>query len=199
MLDHIRENILFDLRYGTNTSSWLQTNQFDQKPVNLKHGVRYRAAATSEIAEALNKAAQIIEPSQTSFYDLGCGKGKVLCVAALNHKFRRIAGVDYYQPFLDQVERNAQICGLEGVELHFEDMSDFKGYEERSVIFLYNPADAYILDKVRQNVEALTKKAVVIYNKPVHEEVFKDWTLVSKKKARDPDHCTSIFSFEAPA
>lgn len=197
LLDHIRENILFDLRHGTNTSSWLQTHEFGDKPKNLEHGVRYRAAAASEITQALHKASRMIDPAQASFYDLGCGKGKTLCVAALNHNFNRIAGIDYYQPFIEQARENTSACGAKNVQLYFNDMAEFKDFDKNSVIFLYNPADDFILEQVRKNIESAAERAVLIYNKPVHADVFKEWDCISEKKSPDPDHCTNIYFFNA--
>jgi tRNA G46 methylase TrmB len=99
--DYLAENVAFDLQYGTNTSGWLETVSFEERPKNLNHGVRYRASYTSEVLRALKFASKCIDFSSSTFIDMGCGKGKVLMLAALTHNFKEIIGVDYYKPFLD--------------------------------------------------------------------------------------------------
>ncbi|MGH1403004.1 MAG: class I SAM-dependent methyltransferase [Alphaproteobacteria bacterium] len=195
LLNHVRENILFDIKHATNTSAWLEKDGFEAHPDNFEHGVRYRAAATSEIEYGLRIASNHIDIEHAGFYDLGCGKGKVLCIAGLKYGFASISGIDYYQPFLDQARQNLIACNLDHIPLHYQDMSQFKDYSKTSVIFLYNPAGNSVLEGVRRNIEETTDKAIVIYNKPVHTDIFKGWNTLSKRNAPDPDHTTHIYGF----
>lgn len=193
--DTFLQNVAFDLKHGTRTTEWLQKHDFEVKPDNFDHGVRYRAAATNEVSEALEKVSQYIDISQAGYYDLGCGKGKTLCIAGLQHDFNSITGVDYYSPFIKQAQSNLDTLGLKNINLEFNDMTQFTKFEKKAVVFLYNPADEIVLDKVRENLEENTDQALVIYNKPIHEDVFQNWNLLDKKVNDDPDHCTSIFTF----
>ncbi len=195
LFDHFKENVLFDLTHGTDTSAWLEKRRFKIHPKNFKFGVRYRASATNEIKASLNKISGIIDTSDSIFFDLGCGKGKVICIAGLQYDFKDIIGIDYYQPFLDQAQKNLDICKLDNAKITLNDMADFKDFAENSVVFLYNPANEVVIDKVRQNIENNSKKAIIIYNKPEHESVFKGWNVISKNTSADPDHCTTILSY----
>ena len=197
LFDHIKENMMFDMLHGTNTASWLQKHEFQDSPDNFEHGVRYRAAATTEISNALDIVSELIDTSDAGYYDFGCGKGKTLCMVGLRADFNEIVGIDYYQPFLEQADFNLKTCGLGNIELHFNDMTKFTDFKDTAVVFMYNPADETVINQVRQNLEENTNKALVIYNKPLHSEVFKDWDLVSKKDSSDPDHCTHIYSHES--
>ncbi len=191
---HMQQNIMFDVKHGTDTSGWLRKVEFEVKPPNFEHGVRYRASATSEINKSLQTVSDLIETSQAGYYDLGCGKGKTLCMVGMRENYAHIMGIDYYAPFLESAQENLDICRLDNVELREGDMTEFKDYMETSVIFMYNPAEKIVIEKVRDNLEKLCRRAIVIYNKPLHEKVFQDWDIVSRKVSRDPDHTTSIYA-----
>jgi len=197
IFDHLKENVAFDVKHGTETSLWLNKEDFAHQPKNFEHGVRYRASSTKEIRRALEMVAKLISPKDASYYDLGCGKGKTLCIAGMDYDYKILHGVDYYQPFLDLAQTNLNRCNVDNVKLHYGDMREFSDYDETSVIFLYNPADNVIIDAVRENLEHYTKRAIVVYNKPEHETVFlrNKWQLVDRKTSLDPDHNTSVYSF----
>ncbi len=195
ILSYIEDSVAFDIKLGTDTSSWLEKKNFKTKPINIKHGVRYRAAATSEIEDALSKVSKLINTNDAGFYDLGCGKGKVLCIAGMQYDYDDYVGVDYYPDFIDIAEKNLKICDIMDVNLHLGDMINYKDFKETNVIFLYNPADNIIIDQVRKNIQKYSKKSILIYNKPIHEDIFKGWDIVSKKTSDDPDYCTTILSF----
>ncbi len=111
------------------------------------------------------------------------------------YPFQEFVGIDYYSPFLEIAECNLKKCHNEDVKLLLADMSEFKDYMKNSVVFLYNPAGGKIIDDVRQNIENSCEKAVVIYNKPEHEDVFESWRVISRKTHRDRDHCTTVFGW----
>lgn len=193
--DYYRENVAFDIEHGTDTADWLPKDEFKQHPANFSHGVLYRASPTSELIRAFGVIADKIDTSSAGFYDMGCGKGKTLLLAGMSQKFNEVVGVDYYQPFLNTAKSNLDICGVDDVKLHYADMSQYKDFKDTSVVFMYNPADAEIIDKVRQNLEECATKAIVIYNKPLHAELFKDWSILDHKGSDDPDHETVILGF----
>ena len=194
LLDHVHQNVLFDVKHGTSTSPWLRKAEFEQKPENFEYGVRYRACATRTINNSLDVISKLIDTTRAGYYDLGCGKGKTLCMVGLRDDFAHIVGLDYYAPFLEDAQENLDICRLDNVDLHEGDMTGFVDYMDTSVIFMYNPAEAPVINKVRENLEKHCKKAIVIYNKPLHENVFDDWHALYQAKSRDPDHTTSIFA-----
>lgn len=195
LTDHFKENVWFDLMHGLNTSAWLKKTDFKEQPKNFEFGVRYRASATSEICESLKTATKILNAADCGYYDLGCGKGKTIFIAVDRYPFQEYVGIDYYAPFLDIAKGNLKKQHNDNVKLLLQDMSEFKDYHKESIIFLYNPAGETIIDAVRSNIENACDKAIVIYNKPVHEDLLKDWNVLSRKTASDPDHCTTIFGW----
>ena len=197
LFNHFRDNMLFDITKGTNTSSWLEKDEFKVRPENFEHGVRYRACASSAVRDALDVVSGMVDigGDEYSYYDLGCGKGKTLIIADEEYDFKKVTGIDYYQPFIDQAQKNIMKRGLAGVDLLYKDMARFEGFAETSIVFLYNPAEEPVIDQVRKNLEANTKKAIVVYNKPVHSNIFDGWKLISRKTDADPDYNTDIYLF----
>ena len=197
ILNHVNENVGFDRARYVTTAPWLEKNMFIERPANFDRGVRYRAAMTSEILRALNFVAKKVDTSKAGFFDMGCGKGKPLCIAAEDYNFARVTGVDYYKAFIERAQKNMEVRKIQDrVELYHMDMTEFTDFTETSVVFLYNPADDYILSHVRDNLEKQTQHTILIYNKPVHADVFKNWTVLSEKTNKDPDYCTTIYEFK---
>ncbi len=196
LLRHVNENILFDMKHKINTSSWLDTPDFEEKPENLEHGVKYRASATSEVLRALNFVKSKIDTSEYGFYDMGCGKGKVLCITGSKYTFKERVGIDYYMPFINTAKENLARCNVKGTKTHYMDMTKFTEFQKKAVIYMYNPADDYILSKVIENIEHFVDHAIIIYNKPIHANLLQHWETLSIKTDADPDHCTSIFEYK---
>lgn len=195
LIDHIRENIYFDIMRGTNTSSWLRKIDFKEQPQNFEHGVRYRASATNEIYAALKSACTLLSPAECGYYDLGCGKGKTNIIAADRYPFIENIGIDYYTPLINIAKANIKKCKMNDIRFLNQDMTEFTNFQKQSIIYLYNPAGEKVIDTVRQNIENACNKAIVIYNKPEHEDIFKDWNVIFRKTHRDPDHRTTVFGW----
>ncbi|MCB1783897.1 MAG: class I SAM-dependent methyltransferase [Alphaproteobacteria bacterium] len=193
LYEYVSENIAFDLKNGIETSMWLEKGDFTSHPPMFDHGVRYRASLTSEVLQAFQKIAGLMP--QASFFDMGCGKGKVLCLAAKTGLFSHITGIDYYPVFLKTAEQNLKNLKQTGVSLVEADMTKFDDFAPDSIIYMYNPADLVVIDKVRENLEKTCRRAIVIYNKPLHAEVFKDWRVIDYKTSPDLDRNTTIFGF----
>jgi len=169
--DYFTENVAFDHQHGTDTCDWVKISGFINPPANITHGVQYRASYTSIINDAFAQAAKIL-PEAKSFFDIGCGKGKAVIMAALTDQFNRIVGIEYHQPFIDTAQDNFKKTGTSNIKILNRDASYFTDFDENSIIYMYNPFDKFIMDKVRRNIEENTRKAVIAYNKPLHMSVF---------------------------
>jgi SAM-dependent methyltransferase len=214
---HLWQNVIsFDLKYGTNTARWVNVPDFPKDLKNVEHLRRYRCSLQSELQTSFNAAADIlakhnIREQDASFYDLGCGKGKPLILAALHHEFASITGIDFHPGLVEIANNNIQKVaasqrrqgnfkkckGLEEIKVVHGDVTDFKDYADTSVVYMYFPFDEEITQQVRDNIEKRNAKSLVIYNYPNHENVFRDnnWQLAWKKIDSNPDQTTKIYSF----
>ena len=100
------------------------------------------------------KARKILElRSDDVFYDIGCGKGRAICVFA-RVRMRRCVGVELLQPLCQEAERNAGdlrgrktpitvVCS----DASTADLSD------GTVYFLFNPFGEKTMEQVLRNIE----------------------------------------------
>ncbi|OYW23998.1 MULTISPECIES: class I SAM-dependent methyltransferase [unclassified Sphingomonas] len=87
-----RADAAFDRQWGTDTSRQIGMNALDF-PTELKKGsFHYQASGAHILDEVIGIAG--IDPAEYSFIDYGCGKGRVVLLAAAK-PFARAIGVEY--------------------------------------------------------------------------------------------------------
>ncbi len=147
------DDFRFDLAFGTDTSGWIDVENLDIAQEAMEHSAAYapsRARHVRKLLEALRL------PPGRVLVDLGCGKGKVLLLAA-DYEFKRIVGVEI-SARLCQIARNNLMLYEHKVRrpLHVEiiqsDASQYAVREDEDVFFLYNPFDYSIMEVVLGNI-----------------------------------------------
>ncbi|MBX2834941.1 MAG: hypothetical protein KTR28_08225, partial [Micavibrio sp.] len=92
------------------------------------------------------------------------------------------------------------------VKFVFADASKYKEFNGINVVYMYNPFQEEVMNKVEQNLRRHAGKTLVVYNKPLYGHLFKDkgWSVLHEqnmqhnkagKPSFDPDLQTQIFSF----
>ena len=114
--------------------------------------------------------------SQSSFLDVGCGKGFVL-VCAAKMPFGKIEGIDIVSEFVEVAQKNLSILHLDDrIRVTVGDATLFDRYGEFDHIFLYNPFPAEIMSGfIHRLLESLDKSPrglTVIYANPVCHSLF---------------------------
>lgn len=168
---------LFDLIYRTDTHIWLPKESFVDKPKSFKNGVLYMSSWTSIIKKSTRKVFELfpLTPMDVALIDIGCGKGKVLCV--WNKMFPRIykiVGIDYSLELLRICKINLKKISAFNIEISCIDASNFALNLDCNfyVFYLYNPFDATILSKFLDRIK--DKKAIIIYSNPVYSKILID-------------------------
>jgi SAM-dependent methyltransferase len=170
----------FDRRLGTETSLFVETGaQSDVTSANLAHGIRYEPTRARPFQKLLTTAAI---PARGTFVDIGCGKGRVLMLAA-EHGFTRVAGVDYSPSLCAIARRNLDILrektglGFESV-IHNADASVYAFDRDDTVVFLYNPFDPTVLRAVLANLRASLardpRELWLVYHRPEWRSVIEE-------------------------
>jgi len=161
----------FDARLGVHTARWTLAG-YEPTPV----------ATGLAVLEALPVSA----PGAT-FVDIGCGKGRMLLLAA-RWPFRRVVGFDHDAALVRQAQRNLRDSRdpqrrchqLQAVQLDARAIPWPLG---RLVLFMYNPFPAAIVDEVIASVErslrAQPRPCALAYVNPLHAEILDDrgWRL----------------------
>ena len=165
----------------------------EEHPFDRTHGVRtsgmipdylltpgasaYGAAQPSILQRAL---AAIPHPDQCHFVDLGCGKGRPLLIAS-QVGFRRVTGVEMSLTLAEEARRNAAIFSgrnpdVTPIEVVTGDALDFELPSEGLVIFLYNPFEGALIDRLTGRIEHSLRDhprdLYVVYYNPVYAGSF---------------------------
>lgn len=116
--------------------------------------------------------------SATNITDLGCGKGRVMVVAA-HFGFTKITGVDFAKELCEEAEVNMKKLQNKFPGLHWKvihkNVIYYKPEISDTVFFLFNPFDKETLEIFLKNTETILnqsqKPIYFIYASPVHLDV----------------------------
>lgn len=99
-----RADRAFDARWGTDTSAEVTMSALDYPPELRRLSHHYQASGPHLLDQAIRAAA--IDPAAFTFIDYGCGKGRVVLLAA--QRFAAAIGVEYSPMLIAIAERNAE-------------------------------------------------------------------------------------------
>tara|TARA_Y100001970_G_scaffold221515_1_gene272283 strand:- start:1948 stop:2580 length:633 start_codon:yes stop_codon:yes gene_type:complete len=193
------ENHLFDLLNNTDTHNWLPKIYYSKKPKNFSDGILYMSSWTSVIKDSTNKALMILkEKGNFQLIDIGCGKGKVLCIWELMFKKSkvRIVGVEYSEELIRISKKNLETLNSKNTSLFKVDALDLDlgSMEDNLLIYIYNPFNENILYKFLKKIEP--KTVAIVYINPIHTKCFKkhNFNLNYEKKGWHPNASYNIYT-----
>ena len=198
---YFREAHLFDLVHGTDTHARVTLDRFTEQPETFEHGVLYMCSWTSEVVRSFGIVRDVLGDrfEHHAFVDIGCGKGKASIVWARECARRglaqRVVGMDYIGDFVRTAERNAAQLLLEGTEFIQADAAsfDYSAIGRPLILYLYNPFDGVLLERVLQRLQGLG--SVIVYNNPVHADVpiAAGWQPVHERRGFHPNQNTIVY------
>jgi SAM-dependent methyltransferase len=145
----------------------------DYEPVNLLWWMRMFSAVP-------------LDPTQTTFVDLGAGRGRELILAA-RMGFRRVIGVELDERLASDAESNIARWSSRGganrknqeVRVLHSDAASFTMPAGRLVVSLFNPFGAETLRRVLTSLSTQPRpvgdEVYIAYFNPVQEHVFEDF------------------------
>jgi SAM-dependent methyltransferase len=159
----------FDRRYGVDTAKRVQVVTTNSP--NFAHGHRYGALRESAIQWCLENGGLPYE--ETSFIDIGCGKGRVVIMAA-GFPFRKVLGVEYGAELVDVCLKNLEKLGLtERCEVTVADAVDYKYPDGNLVAYFGDPFDGVVLERVLKSLAARRGRTRIAYCGPHHDVILK--------------------------
>lgn len=122
---------------------------------NAKFGLFYEPSRTEVLHTVLRKIPVALE--QYTFIDLGAGKGLPMLVAS-EYPFKRILGVEYSKTLADAAALNIQVHKAQHpmsapIECIWGDATEFVFPNEPTVLYLFNPFQAKVMDRVVANLQ----------------------------------------------
>jgi 16S rRNA G966 N2-methylase RsmD len=113
------------------------------------------------------------------FLDIGCGKGRAMCVAA-NYGFNTITGIDFSKELCEQAKKNLDTIKKDFPVASYKVINNDAFYYEIPIdvdcIFLFNPFDETIMRGVIENIwqsqESNPREIFVVYLNPMFKSLF---------------------------
>lgn len=164
-------------RYGIITSKPAELSTLTITDGDLAQSSRYEAVNYFILEALLNKLRTLT--NETSFTDLGCGKGRALVVAA-HYGFTRISGVDFAEEVCNIAEIHLQALQKQFPKLEYRlqcrNVLDYDIRPDESVFFLFNPFSdeiiSHILEKINVSLAQHPRIVYFLYASPKYIDTF---------------------------
>jgi SAM-dependent methyltransferase len=180
-LSDLLSEVIFDLRHGVETCVPRELSSLDIASPALKDGVQYQASNPRLVRVLIDALPS--EARAARFVDFGCGKGRVLLLAA-EAGFTRLTGIEFSPALAHAARQNlGRVLSLNiKHEVLTIDAASFTIPDEPVVLFFYNPFGGEtldrVLDNIRRRIESSSAKIWVIYLNPKWIESFRGAGLV---------------------
>jgi len=170
----------FDLNYGTDTTRKILLKNLAIESENKNRGNTYQPTMAAPFSRLLDRLAL---SADSVLVDFGCGKGRVLLLAALGG-IKKAVGIEFSPQLCDIARNNVAIVEKKtGQKLDIDiinaDVCQYGIEAEQNVFFLFNPFDEVILKKVAGNIlKSLSEKnreIKIIYYNPIHTSILDDY------------------------
>jgi len=162
-----------------------------------RHGAVYYATIAYPVIRSVLQRLNL-QPDDT-FIDVGCGKGRVLCLAA-RMQVARVIGVEYSPDLARMAERNLALLRgkLAPAEVAVTPAEEFD-YSSATALYFFNPFEAEILDlvlgKMHADRGAKPLRLAFVMESPAQEAVFRkhQWLVRADHWVTSAGHTCSIY------
>lgn len=163
----------FDIKYETDTCRKIKLDNLTIESYNRERGVDYQVTRVVPLKKLFNNIKLMI-PADSLFVDFGCGKGRVLLIAA-QFGFREVRGVEFAHELCEIAKNNCAVYKAKtAVRTEFQiiesDVVDYVINTDENVFFMFNPFDEMVLRKVLNNIATSLKvqprRTLIIYYNP---------------------------------
>ncbi|ADW70654.1 class I SAM-dependent methyltransferase [Granulicella tundricola] len=172
----------FDQRHHTDTSGYVPGEALATgTPADL-YNTAYYAISPSTLTQAI--AALPISPTQYTFVDLGCGKGRALLIAA-HQNFRHIAGIELSPTLAASARTNTTTHP--NITIQTADAATVLYPPGPLVVFFYHPFLAPLLRKVLTNLtdQSNNRDIYLLSANPGYPKVFARFPMLEQQWTKD--------------
>lgn len=163
-------------KYGIDTTGADKLESLYAKGIDIDHSTIYMPASY-DLLEDIFERFKI--GSYKHFVDIGCGKGRVLCVAAF-YGVSRLTGVELSKEFCEASRKNLAVVKQTFPALEYSikhnDAFYFDIPDDADCIFMFNPFDEIIMSGVVTNIERSLednpREITIIYFNPMQKHLF---------------------------
>lgn len=172
----IKQEIKGENQYGINTTGADNLNDLEELGVDVSHAAIYMPVSYYLMEEILE---QLPATARKHFLDIGCGKGRSLCMAA-HAGFKQVTGLDFSKVLCDKAKENLTKTKQKIPALEFKVINNDAFYfeipDDVDCIFFFNPFDEIIMsavvNNITKNLQNNPRKLYIIYVNPMHKGQF---------------------------
>lgn len=173
----LKEELKGEKKYRINTTSYSNLSRYKITGNQLAHATEYMPVNYFTLEQLLSHLPD--NATKGVFLDIGCGKGRAMCVAA-SYGFKKVTGIDFAKQLIDAAEKNlAQTKDLHPsleYSLLWKDVVSFEIGHEVSTVFMFNPFDEILMQtvirKINDSHRLHPRSVYILYASPRHEELF---------------------------
>ena len=146
----------FDRRYGVDTGGEVPSDHLEVVGDHAAQGASFLSTPARSFLQTLTALPR--DAGEFAFVDFGCGKGRILLLAAAAAPFRRIIGIEHAPALVAIANRNietwrgARQCAT--IEAICADAALVELPSEPCVLYFFAPFDNPVLEAVLTNVTA---------------------------------------------
>ena len=174
----IKHEVRGEKKYGIQTTGADELRSLEDKGIDITHSTIYMPASYDLLEEVFTK--HHIQSFQ-HFVDIGCGKGRSMCVAAA-FGVKKVTGIDLSKEFCEASKKNLEIIKQTHPQLVYKIYNNDAFYfdidNDVDCIFLFNPFDDTIMSGVLENIEVSlenkARKITIIYVNPLQKHLLLD-------------------------
>ncbi|MCM2370722.1 class I SAM-dependent methyltransferase [Aporhodopirellula aestuarii] len=151
------DDYVFDRRHQLDTRSEVAINDLDISDEDKQHADKYKPTRARYFRKIM---AKLDLPREGVFVDVGCGKGRILLLAA-EHGFDQVVGLEISPSLCEIAERNVasfreNTPTASSIEVVCTNILDYQMDGSETVFFLYSPFDQPVtktfLEMIRQSI-----------------------------------------------
>lgn len=174
---HIISNeIKGERKYGIQTTGADELGSLEEKGIDTGHATIYMPVSY-DVIEAIFQ--QYNPAGSKHFIDIGCGRGRAMCVAA-QFGATKMTGIDFSKEFCDQSKLNLLKTQQDFPALQFKVLNNDAFYfeipDDADCIFMFNPFDEVIMSGVIENIDMSLERSPrgisIIYANPMQKHLF---------------------------
>jgi SAM-dependent methyltransferase len=160
----------WDAKYGTETGACVDLDNLTIRHASRGYGERYQASDPGVLPDSIRFMG--IAPGEYRFIDLGCGKGRMLIVAA-DLGFRSCVGVEFADELARAAKANVATSGFKTIGIVHGDAGAYAFKDDPFVLYLFNPFSKPIMQRVRDNLLKLKRaNYCIIYKNARERQIF---------------------------
>jgi SAM-dependent methyltransferase len=174
----LKHEIKGEKKYGINTTGINELKSLEEKGIAIGHSTIYMPVSYDLLE---NVFTQLTNKSFNHFLDIGCGKGRALCVAA-HYGFKKVTGLDFSKELCITAKKNLAVTQQKFINLQYKVVNNDAFYfeipQDTDCIFMFNPFDDVIMSGVAANIlesfEANPRSITLIYANPLYKQELLD-------------------------